>query len=258
MSDAGPTGTAPDPDRTGPEEADVYEALDSVYDPELDRSLAELRYVDHVRIDGGDVSVGLRLPTGLCSPAFAWMMATGAREAIEALPGVESAAVSLRDHVDAEAVTGGVNAGASFEETFDDAAGDVEELRRTLDHKARMSRQHAAVTALLDAGVEPAAVVALTHGDLDVGGEVARLDLGDRVVSLDAEPFAHFVEKVEAMGLPTDPDAPLFLTPADGAIPPEEFESVRQLTRLSSVNMSGQAHQCSLLLQSRYDLEPEA
>lgn len=235
-------------------DADVFEALESVYDPELDRSLAELRYVEDVRIDGTDVAVGLRLPTGLCSPAFAWMMAADARDAIESLPGVETATVRLRDHVDDDAITEGVNGEASFEETFEDAGGDLDGLRRTLDHKARMGRQHAAVSALQQAGVEPAAIVAVTHGNLRIDGDDAIVSVGDRQILIDAEPFASFVEMVEAMGLDTAPDAPLFLTPGEEAIPPEEFEDVRLLTRLASVNMSGQAHQCILLLENRYGL----
>lgn len=60
------------------------------------------------------------------------------------------------------------------------------------------------------------------------------------------------------MGIDVGPDAPLFLTPGEEASPAEEFESVRQLTRLAGVDMSGRAHKCSLLLESRCGLEPEA
>ncbi|MFB6135667.1 MAG: iron-sulfur cluster assembly protein [Halobacteriaceae archaeon] len=54
----------------------VRAALDGVTDPELDRSLVDLGYVDEVAVDGGRATVRLTLPTAWCSPAFAWMMAT--------------------------------------------------------------------------------------------------------------------------------------------------------------------------------------
>ena len=37
-------------------------------------------------IDDGDVTVEFTLPTAWCSPAFAWMMATDARDEVDSLP----------------------------------------------------------------------------------------------------------------------------------------------------------------------------
>jgi metal-sulfur cluster biosynthetic enzyme len=59
--------------------ATVMERLDRVDDPELDDSIIELDYVRDLAIDESSVGVELVLPTAWCSPAFAWMMATGAR-----------------------------------------------------------------------------------------------------------------------------------------------------------------------------------
>ena len=62
-------------------------ALDRVVDPELDRSLTELEFIASLEVDGGDVTVALRLPTYWCSPSFAYLMVGDARDALQALPG---------------------------------------------------------------------------------------------------------------------------------------------------------------------------
>ncbi|RQH02593.1 iron-sulfur cluster assembly protein [Natrarchaeobius oligotrophus] len=236
--------------RTSPDE--VRTALDDVYDPELDRSVTELEFVDDIEITGRSVSVSLRLPTGLCSPSFAWMMAADVRDAVLDLPDVDDVTVSLRDHVHDEEITRGVNDGASFQDVFEDAEADLEELRWTFDHKARLGRQHDAMTVLLEEGVDPHELVAITHGDVRLNDGVATVSVDDRSVSVPAEPIDSYLEKVDVLGIDASPDAPFFVTPEEEAIPPTEFESVRRLTRLSSVNMDGQAHECSLLLEARY------
>lgn len=60
------SGARPSPDR-----AAVRERLDEVRDPELDRSIVDLDYVDEIRIEEGTVAVAFVLPTAWCSPAFA-------------------------------------------------------------------------------------------------------------------------------------------------------------------------------------------
>ncbi|MFC7136366.1 iron-sulfur cluster assembly protein [Halobaculum litoreum] len=73
--------------------AAVRERLDRVTDPELDTSIVELDYIEDIRItadadaDGDAVFVAFTLPTAWCSPAFAWMMAGDARDAVASLPG---------------------------------------------------------------------------------------------------------------------------------------------------------------------------
>lgn len=228
--------------------ADVHAALEGVYDPELDRSLSELEYVEALEIDGGTVTISLRLPTGLCSPAFAWMMATDARDAVEGLPGVETARVELTDHVMDEEITEGVTERRAFEEVFEDADGDLSELRWTFDHKARMGRQFHAMEALLDAGLSGKEVAELTHADL---GDEAAVSVGDRTVTVEADPIEDYLEKVAALDIDRSPDAPLFLDQDGEPIAPDDFDGVRRLMRLSAVNMDGQAHHCSMLLDAR-------
>ena len=57
----------------------VIDALDDVYDPELDEPITRLRFVSSVRgRPAGDVEVVLRLPTPQCAPNFAFLMAADA------------------------------------------------------------------------------------------------------------------------------------------------------------------------------------
>ena len=249
---------------------DVLEALDSVTDPELDRSIVELEYVDAVDINGAHVLVRITLPTAWCSPAFAWMMIADARDAIETAPTVEEATVVLEAHMHDEEITRGVNDRRSFAETFSDADGDLEAVRAELDEKARTARQYDAVETLLDAGLDPAQIVDLRGRDLEsperLGLESDRPDherdgvdhetivyLHDRTlaVSVPTEPLESYLEKARDVDVVTSPDDVLFRTPEGDTIHPEEFDLVHRRCRLARVNMSVQGGVCSGLHEAR-------
>ncbi|QGX95109.1 iron-sulfur cluster assembly protein [Haloplanus rallus] len=235
--------------------ARVRERLDRVTDPELDTSIVELDYVDEIRIDGGEVRVAVTLPTAWCSPAFAWMMATDARDAVETLPGVTRAAVELQEHMHETEINRGVNEGLSFAEAFPDADGGVEPVRAELDEKARLARQHDATGALLAAGVSEEQIAELTRSDveLDDGADRAHVWLRDGAfaVGVDADPLARYLEKAAATGLLDDDHAELFRTPDGEPIDPDAFETVHHRTRAAGVNMSGQGSVCDALHESR-------
>src|SRR5207247_3670504 len=76
-------------------EQDVQEALGSVADPELDRSLVELGFARAALDADGHVTVEVRLPTYWCAPNFAYLMVQDARDAVAAVPGVRSVSVRL-------------------------------------------------------------------------------------------------------------------------------------------------------------------
>ena len=105
---------------------DVRARLESVDDPELDESIVDLEYIHDLTIDGSKVSVTLVLPTAWCSPAFAWMMATGARDELEALSEVDTATITLEDHMHATEINRGVNERLDFEMVFEEAEDDIE------------------------------------------------------------------------------------------------------------------------------------
>ena len=73
----------------------VLDALRQVNDPELDESIVELGFVDHVDVRDDAVEVVLRLPTFMCAPNFAFLMAADARAAALGVPGVRDVKVNL-------------------------------------------------------------------------------------------------------------------------------------------------------------------
>ncbi|GAB6860532.1 iron-sulfur cluster assembly protein [Haloplanus litoreus] len=233
----------------------VRKRLDRVTDPELDTSIVELDYVDEIRIEGERVSVAFTLPTAWCSPAFAWMMATDARDEVASLPGVTDVRIDLREHMHETEINRGVNEGLSFGEAFPDADGSVAPVRAELDGKARVSRQHDATEVLLDAGLDGDQIVELTRADLAIDEEAGRARVwvrdGSLAVTVDAEPLERYLEKARATGLLADDHPALFRTPEGDPIAPAAFETVRHRTRLAGVNMSGQGSVCDALHESR-------
>lgn len=242
--------------QTGPSAAptapEVRERLDRVTDPELDESIVALGYVDEVAVDGHGVSVEFTLPTAWCSPAFAWMMATDARDEVEALPGVERATVRLREHMHEDEITAGVNERRAFEEVFPDADGGVAMVRETLDGKARLARQYDAVEALSEAGLSAEQVVEVEPTDLWLDDPVV-VFVRDRTVgvALPAEPIESYLEKARDAGILADEHPELFRTPEGDPIPVDDFDLVQRRCRLAGVNQGGQGTVCDALNEAR-------
>jgi metal-sulfur cluster biosynthetic enzyme len=76
-----------------PTEAEVRKALRSVKDPEINLDLVVLGLIYEIKIDGGRVEVTMSLTSPACP--VAGQLLDQAREAVEAVPGVESAQVEL-------------------------------------------------------------------------------------------------------------------------------------------------------------------
>jgi metal-sulfur cluster biosynthetic enzyme len=79
-------------------QGDVWDALGTVMDPELDQPVTDLGFVSEAVVVDGHAHVRLRLPTYFCAPNFAYLMVADAYEAVRALPSVTSAEVRLDDH----------------------------------------------------------------------------------------------------------------------------------------------------------------
>ena len=272
----GPLGTASAAGTVTPEA--VLDRLDRVTDPELDRSIVELEYIDEIAIDGPELFVRFVLPTAWCSPTFAWMMATGIREESEKLAGVEETEVELIDHMHTAEINAGVNDGKQFEDAFEDATEGIEETRKSLDRKARLARQYRAVEALLDVGLKPEQIVSLTPADVgvtdlpederaietdtddpdeDTGDLTITLAEGTLYVRVPREPIAAYLAKAIDTDLVTSADDALFATPDGEAIGEEQFDLVHHRTRAASVNQSGQGGVCASLHEARYGGESE-
>jgi metal-sulfur cluster biosynthetic enzyme len=238
----------------------VRSRLMRVTDPELDESIVELDYVDEVDIGDDDVTIHFTLPTAWCSPAFAWMMATDARDELESLPGVETAHIHLHDHMHQTEINEGVNARRSFEASFPDADGEVMSVRATLDDKARLSRQYAAVEALLEAGLSPEQICSLTPADVEHddepehdGSDQLPIYLADESfgVLVDARPIRRYLRKARTVDTVDAPDEPMFRTPEGEHIDPDDFDIVHKRGRLAQTNMTGQGGICEALNESR-------
>ncbi|SEO40643.1 Metal-sulfur cluster biosynthetic enzyme [Halogranum amylolyticum] len=254
----------------------VQSRLDRVTDPELDRSIVALDYVESIAIDLPAVHVTFSLPTAWCSPAFAWMMATDARREVETLAGVDRAVVELRDHMHDAEINRGVNEGLSFEASFPDADGEVDDVRRELDEKALLSRQYDAVSTLLDAGLSPEQVTRLTPARLGVDPAAddprTAADDADDVpdtatvfvregtvgVTVPLDPVRSYLAKARPLGVVTDPEDPLFRTPDGDPLTTENFERVHHRTRLTATNMDGQGGICAYLHEARHGRDGDA
>jgi metal-sulfur cluster biosynthetic enzyme len=195
--------------------AQVQACLATVMDPELDESVTELGFITEVGLPGeGEVHIGFRLPTYWCAANFAFLMADDMRRAVQALPWVTRVRVQLHEHMYAEAINAGVAEGAGFQAAFGaEAEGGLEALRQTFLRKAFQRRQEALLQHLLDAGHEPAALVALDTAalcrlPLDAAGQaLVERDLARRELAAGAQELA-FVDTdgqaITAAALPED------------------------------------------------------
>ena len=76
----------------------VRAAAGSTRDPEIRRSHGELGLLDEVKIEGSQVTVHFHLTSPLCPSKFATSIGQEIRKRVEAIAGVTSCEVVLRDH----------------------------------------------------------------------------------------------------------------------------------------------------------------
>src|SRR5579875_1868059 len=180
----------------------LLQALEAVRDPELDEPITSLGFVASCTVsDDGDAHVKLRLPTYFCAPNFAYLMVADAYDAVIAVPGVRSAEIVLEDHFASDAINGGVAAQAGFVASFTgEAVSELDGLRADFLRKAVMAGTDQVCRPLTAAGTEPAALAAMTLGDLPPSRAADRLR-----------------QRRADLGLPAGDDAPLLIDPATGA-----------------------------------------
>lgn len=88
---------------------DVEDALATIVDPEIGLPILELKIVDKILIEGGDVSIDFHLTAPLCPPFFALKIATDIKEAVSKIKGVKSVKVNLKQHYLADMINKEVN-----------------------------------------------------------------------------------------------------------------------------------------------------
>jgi metal-sulfur cluster biosynthetic enzyme len=203
--------------------AQVYEALGTVFDPELDEPITTLGFVGSCVVSGSDVSVRLRLPTPQCAPNFAFLMAADARRAVRSVPEVGDVTIELEDHYTGKEINGAVNDGQGFSEAFPgETAGELQALRELFQRKALVARQ----SRLLS-------VPATTLGELS-GPDADRCRALRRALGIDASD-----------------DAPAFVT-GDGTPVAASDVRFRRMSALTALSLDTNGGMCRDLLKSRY------
>lgn len=225
-------------------EAEVWGALQTVTDPELDESVTDLKFVTRVDVDAEHrVHIGFRLPTYWCAANFSFLMADDMRRAVLQLPWVTSVEVTLGEHMYADKINAGLKQGRSFQDTFgDEADGDLDEVRRTFLLKALQRRQAALLAHLIDEGYAPTMLIDLTCDELKA------LDLGETGARL----AARYLERRPVVA----DRSPLAFVDTEGQ--PLQAETlatyVRALRRVD-VNAEFNSALCRGLLHVRFDTE---
>jgi metal-sulfur cluster biosynthetic enzyme len=232
MATAGATALAPVTDD------DVRRALDVVIDPELDEPITDLGFVRSVAIERDRVEVHLRLPTSFCAPNFAYLMASDAKDALVALPGVNHVVVELDDHHDSDIINRGLAADAGYVGTFrHEAESDLDELRATFVRKAHTAAMERALTALLRASpdLEEARV-----------GDVRLADLPDDDIT------TSLLRRRTAVGLGNHPSAPVLVDHRGVTYATADVPMALRRARSTRISIDGNAHFCRGLLATRY------
>lgn len=216
----------------------VWAALDTVVDPELDEPVTDLGFVRSVDIHDAGVTVHLRLPTSFCAPNFAYLMASDAQDALNEVPGIGTVLVELDDHHDSPRINAGLAAAAGYRGTFgSEARESLEELRATFKRKAHTAAMERSLRALLKG-----------NPDLRVE-DLGSVRLGDlpRTSTTDS-----LLRRREAIGLPEDPGAPVMVAEDGTPVPHDEIPVKLRFARVARVSIEGNSHYCRGLLATRY------
>jgi metal-sulfur cluster biosynthetic enzyme len=216
----------------------VYAALGAVRDPELDEPITTLGFVASCTVSvEGQAQIRLRLPTYFCAPNFAFLMVADAYDAVTAVPGVSSAEVILDDHFASDAINAGVAARAGFVASFNgEATDELHDLRATFLRKAVLAGTDQVCRPLVEAGLTPAELAALTLGATPVSPELDRLR-----------------QRRRDLNLPADDSSHLLIDPATGdRIAEASVPRHLRRARLTRTGIDANTSICSGMLKARY------
>jgi len=213
-------------------------ALEAVRDPELDEPITSLGFVASCTVSADGVAdVRLRLPTYFCAPNFAYLMVADAYDAVSVLPGVRDTLVVLEDHFASDAINGGVAAQAGFVRSFDgEAVAELDQLRADFLRKAVMAGTDQVCRPLLAAGTDPAALLAMTLGEVPPSRALTRLR-----------------ERRAELGLSAGDSASLLIDPATGApVSPGSVPLHLRKAQLTRTSIEANSGICRGMLRHRY------
>lgn len=225
---------------------ELWRRLGEVCDPELDDPITELGFVERATVAGdGGVEVDFRLPTYWCSPNFAYLMLDDIRAVLGALSWKPAFRLRLQDHMFAEEVNRGLDAGSSFSQIFGRLAGgeDLAELRATFARKAYQRRQEAVLLGFRRQGRSDRQVLGMDLATFDGAepepGEAARQKPRYRASLLARWPGRQGGE-------------PAFVTWDGAPINPAGLGAYLAELRAVRINMEFNGALCRGLKQSRY------
>ncbi|KMO84920.1 metal-sulfur cluster biosynthetic enzyme [Mycolicibacterium chubuense] len=222
-------------------DAEAMTALTAVVDPELDEPITALGFVHSLVVSpSGNVKLNLRLPTSFCSPNFAYLMASDAKDVLNGLDWARQVVVELDDHHDSDIINAGLAADAGYRGTFGHEAEDsLDDLRMTFKRKAHTAAMERCLTSLLraDPSRTEESMGAVRIGDLPAGPETEAL-----------------LHRRATLGLSTRADD-LVLVDETGA-PYDDVPMALRRARSTRISIDGNAHFCRGLLRTRYGGEP--
>jgi metal-sulfur cluster biosynthetic enzyme len=217
----------------------AYAALAAVMDPELDEPITTLGFVRSIVVSpGGNVKVHLRLPTSFCSPNFAYLMASDAKDVLSELDWTRRVVVELDDHHDSAIINAGLAADAGYRGTFGhEAEESLDELRETFRRKAHTAAVERCLTGLLRADPQR------SESTL---GDVRLEDLpGDATTEA-------LLSRRRALGLSTDPGDLVMVDHLGNGYAPGDVPLALRRARSTRISIEGNAHFCRGLLRTRY------
>src|ERR1700759_2084240 len=143
---------------SGNQTQQIWSALDTVTDPELDESVTSLEFITLVEVQSeNNVRIEFRLPTYWCAPNFAFLMASDMRDAVAEIPWVQAVNIELLDHFSANLINRGVAQKLDFREAFPgETDDDLSAIRKKFLGKAYERRQELLIRHLMGRGYGPA------------------------------------------------------------------------------------------------------
>jgi metal-sulfur cluster biosynthetic enzyme len=216
-------------------------ALANVVDPELDEPITDLGFVHSLVVSPAlNVKLNLRLPTSFCSPNFAYLMASDAKDALTALDWTNDVVVELDDHHDSPIINAGLARDAGYRGTFGHEADEsLDELRELFKRKAHTAAMERCLTALLTVG---------PHRSEEGLGAVTLCELPDDSTT------AALMRRRSALGLSTWPDDLVMVDHTGRGYAADDVPLALRRARSTRISIDGNAHFCRGLLRTRYEV----
>jgi hypothetical protein len=162
---------------------------------------------------------------------------------VSTVAGVRRAEVVLDDHFAADAINEGVAARAGFVASFaGEAVDELDELRVSFLRKAVLAGTDLVCRPLVDAGLGPDDLAALTLGEVPASPALDRLR-----------------RRRAELGLPAGDGAPLLVEPASGAAVGGAAVPLHlRKARLTRTSLDANTGICRGMLRHRYGLEEDS